>query len=71
MIVHGREAGLEEERQIDAGADEDHEGVERDLAEQERPVIGKDVAERLADEGRPAGALVEKADDAANHVRGP
>ena len=46
-VVDGRRgARLEEERQVDAGRDEDDEAVERDLAEQERPVVGEDVAQR-------------------------
>ncbi len=55
----------EEERQVDPGRNEDDEGVERDLAEQERPVVGKEIAQRLAQERRARGALVEPADGAA------
>jgi hypothetical protein len=48
-VVDGRRgARLEEEGQVDAGGDEDDEGVEGDLPEQERPVIREDVAQRLA-----------------------
>ena len=57
----------EEERQVDPGADEDDERVERDLAEQERPVVGKQIAQRLAEERRGAGALVDIADGTADH----
>ena len=71
MVVHGRQARLEEERQIDAGHDEDDERVQGNLAEQERPVIREDVAQRLADKGRAAGSLVEVADEAADHDRAP
>ena len=60
----------EEERQVDAGRDEHDEGVERNLAEQERPVVGEEVAKRLAQERRRARALVDEADDAADHGSG-
>ncbi len=55
----------EEEGEIRAGRDEHDERVERDLPEQERPVVGEEVAERLADERCRAGARVEPADEAA------
>ena len=55
--------GSKKKRQVDARRDEDEERVERDLAEQERPVVGEDVAQRLAQERRRAGALVEEADE--------
>src|SRR5205814_6704208 len=70
-VVDGRRrARLEEERQVDAGPDEDDERVERYLPEQERPVVRKQVAERLTDQrGRPA-ALVDEPDDGANQPLG-
>ncbi len=40
--------GVEEERQVGARQQQDDEGVERDLTEQERPVVGKDLVERPA-----------------------
>ena len=58
----------EEQRQVDAGGDEDDERVQRHLAEQERPVVGEQVAERLAEERRGSAALVEEADDLPDHV---
>src|SRR5207253_2974201 len=60
-------ARLEEERQVDPGADENDEAVERDLPEQERPVIGEDVAQRAADQRRRARTLVEVADEFPDH----
>ena len=59
----------EEEGQVDPGADEDDERVERDLAEQERPVIRKEVPERLAQVRRRRGALVEPAHGAPGQRR--
>src|SRR5205823_5484283 len=50
---------------------EDDERVERHLTEQERPVIREHVTQRLAQERRRAAALVEEANGAANHDRGP
>ncbi len=52
-------------------SDEDDERVERDLPEQERPVVGEDVAQRLAQEGSAARALVEEAGGATDHSRTP
>ena len=56
-------AGMEEEREEDAGEHEDDEAVEGDLAEHERPVVGEDLVERLAGEAGPAEAVVEPADE--------
>src|SRR5207248_4925908 len=67
VVVRRRRRGVEEERQVDPRADEDDERVERHLAEQERPVVGEGVTERLADEGGAAGPLVDVADEAADH----
>ena len=64
-----RVARLEEERQVDARRDEDEEAVERDLAEQERPVVGEDIVERLLDETRRADARFEEPDAALDHAR--
>ena len=65
-----RGAVLVEERQVDARRDEHDERVERDLAEQERPVVREEVAQGLAQEGRAAAAPVDEADDPADHVLG-
>ena len=46
--IVGSRAGLEEEREEDAGDDQDDEAVERDLAEHERPVVREDLVEGLA-----------------------
>ena len=70
VVDGGRSARLEEERQIDPGADQDDERVQGDLAEQERPVVGKDVAQRLPQERGRTRAVVEEADGATDHVDG-
>ena len=63
-VVDGlRQARLEEEGEVHARRDEHDECVEGDLPEQERPVVGEQVAERLPQERRAAGALVEEAND--------
>jgi hypothetical protein len=62
-------ARVEEEGQVDAGRDQDEERVEGDLAEEERPVIWKHVAERLLEQRCGSGALVEVADEPADHGR--
>jgi hypothetical protein len=41
-LAHG---GVEEEGQVRAGQQQDDEGVERDLAEQEGPVVGEDLVQ--------------------------
>ena len=41
---------LEEERQVDAGDQQDDEAVQRQLAPQEREVVGEDLVQHLADE---------------------
>ena len=61
-------AGVEEERQIDAGGHQHDERVQGDLAEQERPVVGEQVAQRLAQQRRRAAALVQEANRPADHV---
>ena len=67
VVEHLVRAVDEEERQVDARRDEHDERVERDLAEEERPVVRKEVAQRLAQKRRGAGALVDEADRAADH----
>ena len=64
-------ARVEEEREVHAGDDEDHEAVEGDLAEHERPVVGEDLVEGLAREARAAEAVVEPAHQAVQHHVGP
>ena len=61
------DARVEEERQVDPGRDEQDERVERHLAEEERPVVREDVAERLLHERGGAGALVEHANELPDH----
>jgi hypothetical protein len=48
-LDHGR---IEEQRQIDAGDQQNDEAVERDLAEQERPVRREDLVELAPQRGR-------------------
>ena len=67
MVNDLRGAVLEEERQVRPGRDEYDEGVERDLAEQERPVVREQVAQRLADERRAPAALVDESDELFDH----
>jgi hypothetical protein len=65
-----RLVGVEEAGQEDAGRDQRDEAVEGDLPEQERPVLGEDVAQGLAQHAAGAEALVDEADGVvALHVR--
>src|SRR4051794_5577217 len=67
-VVDGlRARRLEKEGQVDPGRDEDQKRVERDLAEEEGPVIGKDVSQGPAQGRAGAGALVDDAHDPADH----
>ena len=49
----------EVQRQEDAGDEQDHERVERDLTEHERPVVGEDLVHERAPAARDAQAVVE------------
>src|SRR5204862_6842671 len=60
-----------EEREVDPGTDEHDERVEGDLAEQERPVVREDVAQRLATQRRRRRALVHEAEQRTVHDRAP
>ena len=53
--------GDEVERQEDAGGQEDYEGVEGDLPQEERPVVGEDLVEHDAAALGHAEAVVEPA----------
>ena len=44
VVDHVGHAGLEEQGEEDAGQDQDDERVQRDLAQQERPVVREDLA---------------------------
>ena len=46
--------GVEEEREVDAGEDQDDEAVEGELADHERPVVGEHLVERGASFGATA-----------------
>ena len=50
----------EEERQERPGQQQDDEGIQRDLAEQERPVVGVHLAQQVgADPARPAEPVIQ------------
>ena len=68
VVDDGQRRGVEEEHQVDAGRDEHHERVERDLTEQERPVVGEEIAQALLQQGRARGRAVERLDGGADHV---
>src|SRR5699024_9676134 len=55
-LLHG---GVEEHGEEGARDQQDHEAVERDLAEHERPVVGEDLAGDEPDEAAAGDALVE------------
>ena len=65
VVDHERLGGVEEERQEDAGHDQHDEAVERDLAEEERPAVGEDVTQFLAQDAAAAEVAVEPARGAA------
>ena len=56
-------ARLEEEREVDTGQHEHRERVHGDLADHERPVIGKDLVERGPGELRRAESVVDPTGD--------
>ena len=57
-----RRRGVEEEREVRPRDEQDDERVERDLPEQEGPVVGEQVAHPRADQRGDAEALVDEAD---------
>ncbi|GAA5770437.1 hypothetical protein Aros01_06964 [Streptosporangium roseum] len=57
-VSHG---GLEEEGQERAGQQQDDERVQRDLAQQERPVVGEDLPQVALEEVSRADAVVDEA----------
>ncbi len=57
--------GLEEQAHVHAGDHQDDEAVQGDLAKEERPVVGEDVAQLLADDAAAARRVVEPARHAA------
>ena len=60
-------AGVEEEGEEDAGGDQHDEAVHRDLAEQECPVIGENLVERLLREGCGPEAVVDPGSEFLKH----
>jgi hypothetical protein len=60
VIDHVGHARLEEEGEEGAGEQQDDERVQRDLAEQEAPVIGEDLPQEPADGRCRAQAVVEE-----------
>ena len=66
LVHHLRLRGVEEEGEVDPRDDEQDEAVERDLAEEERPAVGEDVAQLVAQQlAAAAEVLVEPARAAA------
>jgi hypothetical protein len=63
VVYHLSHARYIEEREVDSCEDQDDERVEGDLAEQERPVIGKDLLELLPGSPSHLEALIEPPDD--------
>ena len=59
VVVHLGHRGLEEEGEERARDQDDDEAEERDLAEEERPVVGERLASELLDEAGEAGAIVD------------
>ncbi len=70
-VVHDvARIGNEEEREVHAGEDQDHQAVHGDLADHERPVVGEHLVERGASEPRGTEPLVEPRGDATrDHQR--
>src|SRR6185503_21236857 len=64
VVVHQRGTRDVEEREVEAREQEHDEAVEGDLAEHERPLVGKHLVQRLAREPRRTEAVVEPASDA-------
>src|SRR5690349_23140496 len=62
-------AGIEPERQVDAGRHQHDETVEGDLAPHERPVVWEYVAHREPHRIRPAGPPVDRFQAAHDHDR--
>ncbi len=65
-LGHG---GVEEQRQVDPGDQQDDEAVQRDLAEQERPVRRKDLVELAPQGGRGVISRVETVGCARRGIR--
>ena len=62
---------LEEEREERSREDQDDEAVQGDLAQHERPVVRKDLVQRVLREARRPEAVVEPARDALRDHPGP
>ncbi len=58
VVGHVGHAGVEPQRQEDAGDQQDHEAPQRDLPEHERPVVGEYLADLLLGQGGHAGAVI-------------
>ena len=68
VVVRLRHGRVEEERQEGAGEQQDDEGVQRDLAEHEGPVVGEDLPAEFTQDSGAADALVDEVGDAARLV---
>src|SRR5207245_2261362 len=60
-------ARVEEKGQVDAGDHEDHEAVESDLPQHERPVVGEHLVERGSKEVCRAETIVDPAHETTDH----
>jgi hypothetical protein len=69
VVHHLPRSRREEERQVHPGEHEDHEAVERDLAQHERPVVREDLVERVARRARRAEPVVDPPGDAGDDHR--
>ena len=70
-LVHDLDhARLEPERQERPGQQQDDEGVQGDLAQHERPVVGEDLLDVAPEEGGGPEALVDEAQRALDCLRG-
>src|SRR5829696_9748834 len=58
VVLDLRHRGHEPDREEDAGEQADDEGVERDLTQQERPVVREDLAEERPEQASDADPLV-------------
>jgi hypothetical protein len=68
LVVDLGHRGLEPQGEEDAGDQQHDEGVERDLTEQEGPVVGEDLADAgLAEPGQ-SEAVVGPAEDAGDRA---
>ena len=68
FIVNFDHRGVVKERQEGAGQEDDDEGIQRDFAEHERPVVGEDFAAQELHSSGQAGALVDVVRHASDYA---